>query len=61
MDTEISSRICKASSAFQSLARILRYQRKIHTNTKVRVFNSIILSTLLYGLESIVLLEPFVC
>ena len=60
MDTEISSRICKASSAFQSLSRILWHQRKIQTRTKVRVLNSVILPTLLHGLESSVLLEPFV-
>ena len=61
MDTEISSRICKASSAFQSLSRILWHQRKIQTGTKVRVLNSVILSTLLYGLENSVPLEPSVC
>ena len=60
MDKEISSRICKASAAFQSLSRILWYQRKIKTSTKVRVLNSVILPTLLYGLESSVLLEPHV-
>ena len=60
MDTEINSRIWKASSAFQSLSRILWHQRKIQTRTKVRVFNNVILPTLLYGLESSVLLEPFV-
>ena len=61
MNKEISSRICKASAAFQSLSRILWYRRKIKTSTKVRVLNSVILSTLLYGLESTVLLEPRVC
>ena len=60
MDVEINSRICKASSAFQSLSRILWYQRKIKTNTKVRILNSVILPTLLYGLESTVLLESHV-
>ena len=35
MDTEITSRICKASSNFQSLSRILWHQRKIQTRTKV--------------------------
>ena len=60
MDVEINSRICKASSAFQSLSWILWYQRKIKTNTKVRILNSVIFPTLLYGLESTVLLEPHV-
>ena len=60
MDAEINSRICKASSAFQSLSRTLWYQRKIKTSTKLRILNSVILPTLLYGLESTVLLEPHV-
>ena len=41
MDTEISSRICKASSAFQSLYHILWHQRKIKTSTKIRVLSII--------------------
>ena len=61
LDTEVDSRICKASAAFQSLSRILWYQRRIRTSTKVRILNSVILPTLLYGLESTVLLEPHVC
>ena len=61
MDTEINSKICKASSAFQSLSRILWHQCNIQTRTKVRVLNSIILPTMLYGLERTVLLEPSVC
>ena len=60
MDTEINSRICKASSAFQSLSRILWHQRKIQTRTKARILNSVILPTFLYGLESSVFLEPSV-
>ena len=60
VDTEVSSRICKASNAFQSLSRILWYQRKIQIKTKLCILNSVILPTLLYGLESAVLLEPHV-
>ena len=60
MDAEVSSRICKASSAFHSLSCILWYQRKIQTSTKGRIKNSVILPTLLYGLESTVFLEPHV-
>ena len=37
MDVEINSRICKASSAFQSLSGILWYQLKIKTNTNIRI------------------------
>ena len=54
---EVDSRICKASKAFRSLSRILWYQRKIKTRTKLRVLTSVILPTLLYGLESTVLLQ----
>ena len=61
LDTEVDSRICKASAAFQSLSRILWYQRKIRTSTKVRILNSVILPTLLYGLENTVLLKHHVC
>ena len=57
MDTEISSRICKASSSFQSLLHIVWHQHKIQTRTsKVRVLNRIILPFLLCSLESTVLL-----
>ena len=57
-DIEVDTRICRASSAFQSLSRILWFQRRIHTRTKLRIFTSVILPTLLYGLECTVLLEP---
>ena len=40
--------------------KVSQSKKKIQTCTKVRVLNSVILSTLLYGLESSVLLEPFV-
>ena len=43
-----------------SLSHILWCQRKIHTSTKIHILNSVILSTLPYGLESTVLLEPHV-
>ena len=61
MDTEVISRICKASSEFHSLSRILWCQRKIQTSTKVHILNSVILPTLPYGLESTVFLEPHIC
>ena len=57
MEAEIDSRICKASAAFQSLSRILWYQRRIQTSSKLRILNSVILPTLFYGLESTVLLQ----
>ena len=57
-DAEISSRITKASHSFGSLSRILWHQKKIKRDTKLCIFDSVVLSTLLYGLETAVLLEP---
>ena len=57
---ELESRIVKASQAFRSLSRLLWYQKCIKTTTKLRIFNSVIAATLLYGLESVVLLEPHI-
>ena len=34
------------------------HQKRIKTTTKLRIFNFVIVPTLLYGLESVVLLEP---
>ena len=56
-DLEVNSRICKASQAFGSLSHILWYQKKIRSQTKLRIFSSVILPTLLYGTECVVLLE----
>ena len=58
LDCEVNSRICKASTTFRSLSRVLWLQRKVRVSTKLRLFNSVILPTLLYGLETAVLLEP---
>ena len=52
LDKEVSSRISKASRSFNSLCRVLWYQRRIKTRTKIRLFKSVILSTLLYGSET---------
>ena len=46
-DLEVNSRICKASQAFGSLSRILWYQKKTRTQTKLRIFSSVITPTLL--------------
>ncbi len=55
---EVTARIVKASQAFGSLACKLWLQRRIKTKTKLRVLSSVIIPTLLYGLECTVLLEP---
>ena len=48
-DLEVDSRIFKASKAFQSLSRILWYQQTIKSCIKLRILNTVILSTLLHG------------
>ena len=52
LEKEISSRINKASRSFNSLCRVLWYQRGVKTRTKMRLFKSVVLSTLLYGSET---------
>ena len=52
LDKEVSSWISKASRNFNSLCRVLWYQRQIKTRTEIRLFKSVILSTLLYGSET---------
>ena len=54
MDKEIDSRISKTSRCFGSLCRILWYQRRIKTTTKLRMLKvkAIVLSILLYGSAS---------
>ena len=58
VDAEVSSRITKASQSYGSLNRILWHQKKIKPFTKLSIFVSVVLSTLLYGLEAAVLPEP---
>ena len=48
---KVDSRICKASKASPSLSRILWYQQKIKSCTKLRILNAVIRPTLLYDLE----------
>ena len=56
-DAEVALRISKASQAFFSLNPVLWYQKKVETVTKLRIFNLVVMPTLLDGLESAVLLE----
>ena len=59
-DGEIDSRISKASQAFRSLSRLLWHQKKIKCRSKLRIFSSVIMPTLLYGLETVALQEHHV-
>ena len=58
LNAEVEARISKASRAFSSLSRILWYQRKIKQQTKIHLFNSVIVPVLTYGLESVALSMP---
>ena len=49
---EIDSRISKASKSFNSLCRVLWYQRKITIKNKIHIFKAVILPILLYACES---------
>ena len=52
LDSEICSRISKASKSFTYLSRILWYKRKIKLATKLGVLKAVVLPTLLYGSET---------
>ena len=54
---DVDSRINKASSAFNKLRKYLWNRREISLNTKMRIFNAVILSVLLYGGETWTLLK----
>ena len=45
-------RISKASGTFRSLYRVLCCQRRLKNSTKMRLFRSVVLTTLLYGSET---------
>ena len=52
VDTEIASRISKASSAFGRLRKRVWDVAGIRTDTKLKVYNAVVLPTLLYGAET---------
>ena len=52
LDTEIHTRINKASSSFGCLCSRVFENRNLKVSTKVAVYNVVCLSTLLYGAES---------
>lgn len=52
LDTEIHTRINKASSSFGRLRSRVFENRNLKVSTKVAVYNAVCLSTLLYGAES---------
>jgi len=60
LDTEISHRISRAAMAFASLRGTLWGDRRISLHTKVRIFNAVVMSSLLYGSESWAALDSHV-
>ena len=52
LDAELSSRIGKASSTMARLSKRVWENKKLTINTKVKVYHSCVLSTLLYGSEA---------
>ena len=52
LDDEISARLSKASSAFGRLRSSTWDRRGISTNTKIKVYNAVVLPSLLYGCET---------
>ena len=52
LDREISVRISKAARTFGSLYRVLWCRKRLKTSTKMRLFKSVVLSTLMYGSET---------
>jgi len=51
LDPELDKRIGKASGAFNSLNKIW-YKKKISLKTKIRIFESAVLTILLYAAET---------
>lgn len=52
MDSEIDSRIAKASAAFGALSHRVWKAKGIRVATKVRVYQAMVMTTLLYGCET---------
>ena len=58
LDREVNIRISKASRTFGSLYWVLWSRNNIKTSTKMRLFKSVVLATLLYGSETWVPTSP---
>ena len=52
IDDEINTRIAKASAAFGRLSKNVWDRRGITTETKLKVYKAVVLTTLLYGCET---------
>ena len=52
IDDEINTRLAKASAAFGRLHKNVWDRRGITTETKIKVYKAVVLTTMLYGFES---------
>ena len=52
IDKEVDSRLAKANSSFGSLYKRVWNSKNLKSNTKIRVYRSVVLTTLLYGSET---------
>ena len=52
IDVEVNTRLAKASVAFSRLCKNVWDRRSIATETKIKVYQAVLLTTLLYGCES---------
>ena len=52
IDDEVNARLAKVSSAFGRLYKNVWNRRGITTDTKVRVYRAVVLTTLLYACET---------
>ena len=52
VDAEVESCINRAAQVFRSISRLVWYQNKIKVSTKIKLFKSVIIPTLLYGSET---------
>ena len=57
VDAEVESRINRAAQVFRTLSRLVWYQSKKNVDTKVKLFKSTIIPTLLYGSDTWNLLQ----
>ena len=52
IDKEVDNRLAKASSAFGRLFKRVWNNKNLKRDTKIKVYNAVVLTTLLYGAES---------
>jgi hypothetical protein len=57
LDAEISHRMCRAGATFAALRKTVWHDRHISLTTKMKIFDSLVVSALLYGAESWVLTQ----